>query len=770
MTRASPVEPPTIYATSRRYLSTAIEGLWLLALIIVPLVFVKPDFMDHSHMLPKVVAYRALVGLMAVLWLCEMALGFAGASLAPPREWLARAVNWLRHSPIRWLVVAAAVALLVHLISTLASPLTHLSLFGSEPGIDGSSFYNEAAHFVLFLVIALRVRNCPQIARLLGAVVGTGLVVALYAILQHYTADPFGVITAPGVRVIGPMQNPIFLAAYLMMILPLALVLATLTTKGSRNWALATGWCLAITTLTMALILTASRGSWVSLVVGLVVLSGLATFIAGWRGVVRGGAFLFVSIGIALLVIFVFPGAERVSVQAPGSTEIAIQGATAPHAVAQATGLARGELGQDPSYKTRVHLLDKSWELIAQRPWFAFEGQVPAARFHLLGYGPEMYGQVLPLVTEQAYDADPFALHAHNELLQRWVEQGILGLVSYLILLVAVTFCGLVLLFRWLKDRPVEYRLIAAALLVGAGARTAEQMVGIGRVTDMMLWWTFLGLLVALPTLSRAPAPEAEPEHRQTTPHAGKLATGLLVALVLSVGLLILTWSRNYPYLAAAVDSSAAKTALERDDLATALRRIQNATIEAPDVARYYLAKSEVLDAFFDYPLYEAEYRNVALEIYAADVQAQIRGGYAIYPRLKKARSAERLANLEDETDETKVEEALEEYRRLTQTIPDFWYFYFALAAKYYEFGREDEALQVIPEALKLTGESARASSVYYLQGLVFLEQDALEDAEAAFTKGLIWKDELTDKGAGLQKALDGVLAEIEERKTAPPS
>jgi O-antigen ligase/tetratricopeptide (TPR) repeat protein len=803
MTRAPFREPVSIYAVSRRYLAIAIEGLWLLALILVPLVFVKPDFMDHSHMLPKVALYRTLVALMAMLWLCETALAFAVVSFPPPREWRGRIQTWLRESPIRWVIIAAAVTLLIHLVSTLASPLTHLSLFGSEPGIDGASFYNEATHFVVFLVIAVHVRSRAQVTRALAAVIGTSVVVALYAILQHYTADPFGVITNPGVRVIGPMQNPLFLAAYLMMVLPLSLVAAVFTKRGDEMWLVAAAWSVVLTVQVMAVVLVASRGVWISLGGGLVILLGFMLREGSWRPrishvlviitavlvmarfrvrhmlVVWSGAkrvlgqhpaaravlFLGVAVAVAYVVLYRLPGAEKVSLQALGSTEIGLEESYAPHPVIQAAGLARGDLGQDPSFTSRLYLLDKSWELMTQRPWFAFEGVVPTARFHLLGYGPEMYGQVLPLVTEQAYDAAPFTLHAHNEILQRGVEQGILGLAAYFALLATIAICGLILLFRRLRDSSLEHRLIAAAFLVAVGARTAEQMVGISRVTDMMLWWVFLGLLLPLAALSSAPSGAVPADPRVPLVHRARLAVAVFFALILSAGLLALTWSRNYPYLAAAVESSAAKAALGRPDIAEARRHADNAAKKAPDVSRYYLAKSEVLDAFFGYPLYENEYREVAREVYTADVQAQLRGGYAIYPRLKKARSAERLADLEDVTDEAKLEEALEEYRKLTQTVPSFWYFYFALAAKNYEFGRTEEALQIIPQALDLAGEKPQASSVYYLQGLVYLEKGALEDAHAAFTQGLAWKDELPDGGAEIQAALDGVIAEMEKRK-----
>jgi hypothetical protein len=43
-----------------------------------------------------------------------------------------------------WLVLAG------HLVSTFMSPSIPVSLWGSEPALDGNGFYNTLSHFLLF--------------------------------------------------------------------------------------------------------------------------------------------------------------------------------------------------------------------------------------------------------------------------------------------------------------------------------------------------------------------------------------------------------------------------------------------------------------------------------------------------------------------------------------------------------------------------------------------------------------------------------------------
>ena len=57
-------------ATASRWISIAMEALWLMAVGLVPLVFAPTDFFLLLD-IPKVVLLRILTGFMGVLWLVE---------------------------------------------------------------------------------------------------------------------------------------------------------------------------------------------------------------------------------------------------------------------------------------------------------------------------------------------------------------------------------------------------------------------------------------------------------------------------------------------------------------------------------------------------------------------------------------------------------------------------------------------------------------------------------------------------------------------------
>ena len=201
------------------------EVLWLVNAFLVPLIFLGPGLMDVGFDVPKVTLYRSLVGLICALWIIEVSPTFSffmGRMLrfSPRLIWA-----WLLAQPSRWVLVAAWMFLASYLISTLLYPSISVSLWGSEPALGGNSFYNNLSHFLLFFVLVTHIKTSPQLWRLLGAIVAAGVVIGLYAVIQYYGFDPFGVRGA-GPGAISSLGNPIFAGSFLLMAAPVTLALA----------------------------------------------------------------------------------------------------------------------------------------------------------------------------------------------------------------------------------------------------------------------------------------------------------------------------------------------------------------------------------------------------------------------------------------------------------------------------------------------------------------------------------------------------------------
>lgn len=202
--------------------------------------------------------------------------------------------------------VAACLVVAGNLASTLLSPSISVSLWGSEPGRDGYSFYNYLFHFILFAVLTTHLKTIAQLWRLFGAIVVSGVAVGFYGILQYLGLDPFGV-HAGGDRVVSSLGNPIFAAAFLLMVRPIVLTMA-LRFPGPRLWGAMAAWwitVMAIPLLTIAY--TQARGPGVGLAAAFAGFFALALLALGWRTALRAGTLVAASIGITLVVVALVP-------------------------------------------------------------------------------------------------------------------------------------------------------------------------------------------------------------------------------------------------------------------------------------------------------------------------------------------------------------------------------------------------------------------------------------------------------------------------------
>jgi tetratricopeptide (TPR) repeat protein len=129
-------------------------------------------------------------------------------------------INWRAW----WRAPLAIPALLfaaVFVIATCTSVLPRTSWWGSYQ--RGQGTYTNLAYIGLFAVIVGNLRSRAQLQRLLTTAILTGVSVSMYGLVQHFGLDPLpwqgNVIT----RISSTMGNSIFVAAYLIMIVPFLL-------------------------------------------------------------------------------------------------------------------------------------------------------------------------------------------------------------------------------------------------------------------------------------------------------------------------------------------------------------------------------------------------------------------------------------------------------------------------------------------------------------------------------------------------------------------
>jgi len=126
----------------------------------------------------------------------------------------------LRKLLARPLVLPALLFIFTHVLSTITSVAPHLSFWGTYIRVYGT--YNTLCYAILFFLIILNLRSARQLERLITVVLLASLPVALYGMLQHFGFDPIFPEYDFRSRVVSTIGNPIFLGAYLIMVIPFA--------------------------------------------------------------------------------------------------------------------------------------------------------------------------------------------------------------------------------------------------------------------------------------------------------------------------------------------------------------------------------------------------------------------------------------------------------------------------------------------------------------------------------------------------------------------
>jgi hypothetical protein len=109
------------------------------------------------------------------------------------------------------------------------------------------------------------------------------------------------------------------------------------------------------------------------------------------------------------------------------------------------------------------------------------------------------------------------------------------GVISALFLLLSAGIPGLggayFILFRW-RQCPLAYRLLAIALVASIAGHVVEQLVGVSQVSDAIISWALVGLLISLPRVVAGQAPAPLPT-QASAPVGLRTVVAMLAAVVI---------------------------------------------------------------------------------------------------------------------------------------------------------------------------------------------------------------------------------------------
>jgi cyclophilin family peptidyl-prolyl cis-trans isomerase/tetratricopeptide (TPR) repeat protein len=257
----------------RVFCDGVIEAGWLAAVIIVPLFF--NIYSNRVFEPDKLSLLRSIALVMGVAWLIRVV-----------EDWRVQRVEGAEETrgPSLWqraketpLVLPTLVLVLVYLVSTATSVSWKVALWGSYQRLQGT--YTTLSYIVIFFLALQGLRSQRQFNRLVTVMILTSFPIALYGLIQHFGMDPLPWGGDVSRRVASNMGNAIFVAAYLIMVVPLTL------SRLVENWKAAIGefdgrdvalgviaFVLLVAALLSGMLLRTAEGMlwvrWVALLVG----------------------------------------------------------------------------------------------------------------------------------------------------------------------------------------------------------------------------------------------------------------------------------------------------------------------------------------------------------------------------------------------------------------------------------------------------------------------------------------------------------------------
>ncbi len=417
-----------------RYAEGVIEACWLAAVVMAPLFFNK--YSSRIFEPDKATLVRTLALIMLLAWGVKVLAQFEGNSHKNRQAFSLRDIGQIP------LIVPVILLAVTYIIATIFSVTPRISLWGSYQRLQG--MYTTLAYLVILAVIIGNLRTKSQVERLLTTIVLISLPVSLYGILQKYGIDPIpwgGDVTR---RVSSHMGNPIFVAAYLIMVFPLTIGrivdafkrILTEDENLSNQTARATVYIFIAALQIIAIFFTQSRGPWLGIFVGGFFLFVLLSLF--WQK--RWLTFTLIGIAISaasFLVVLNIPNGPFEDL----------------HSIDSFRRLGQLLNTQSRTARVRSLIWGGSFEMVTPHDPIEFpDGTVDTFNTirPLVGYGPESmhmaYNPFYPpeLAYVEKRNASPD--RSHNETWDSMVFAGLLGLIAYLSVFTSVFYYGL----KWL--------------------------------------------------------------------------------------------------------------------------------------------------------------------------------------------------------------------------------------------------------------------------------------------------------------------------------
>jgi len=484
------------------------------------------------------------------------------------------------NKPALAILTSIAAVTAVSIISASLSILPHQSWWGRVPaGFEAGEF--TALMYVIMSVSAFVSIYEINSSRIVWKTLAlTGVLAAFVGLFQFFGWSPLDISSTHNSKLTGTNGNPIFFGAMLVMLTPVTLgVLISeyeRASKDNQRWWIA---ALAISSyiLSLSLFATGSRGPILGLfVAGITALVLLAVTRRVRVNIVPLGL-VFGSIVLGILTVQIDP-----IPQARAITSEIVSGETKPLPSSPLSDVSRTS-----TLDLRMRYWKLSGEMAIDRDPVPYTNDAAQAVRLLFGYGTDMFR----FAGTHFADNTTFTRRltaAHNDPINRLVEQGVLGLAAWISLWTSIVI-GSVTLVR--RSTPSNARFwfsvtITAALL----GRFVEQLFGSPTTGGVLLFWILTGTLAALLMKANSQNSKASAPAKSSLVQIYSTYAGVTIIALISV---VLAWDKGANYLIANQMASFQyrSTVVSADE---AIKRLEQAAALAPDVPRYWNDLSEI--------------------------------------------------------------------------------------------------------------------------------------------------------------------------------
>lgn len=425
------------------------ETLWLATLMVIPLT------MNVAGVRTFEAAKLAASAPLAALALCALiAAWIDGAARRPP--------GILRQPAL----IAFAGLTACAILSTLASDTPWISVFGDYFRREG--LISWLLYATLFASVISLMRERVQLERLIDATLLASVVPCVYALQQVYGYDFF--MTAglaqtrrPG----GNLGNPIFLSAYLLLLIPVTIARLLRTPK---PWLARLPWLVLLGMQLLTAFLTQSRGPLFGLAAALFLLALTIGAVYRARALVFGAIAGALLLGLGLLALNFMPGVQTLLKDYPLILRFSFTS------------------GASLTANSRIGIWQMGVDAFLHAPWWR----------QLIGAGPDSahfaYFTYEPTWVLRIEGYSETIDRLHSELLETTTTFGVLGAVAE-----AALFSGLVWIAvaRIAGLQSTRLAVYYAALCVAGSAGGAAALAWIGNARGLVPIGLGLGLSIA---------------------------------------------------------------------------------------------------------------------------------------------------------------------------------------------------------------------------------------------------------------------------------